>query len=26
MCGYAGESQVPEDDDEMIAVPMPVPF
>ena len=26
MCGYAGESQVPEDDDEYIAVPMPVPF
>ncbi len=25
-CGYAGESQLPEDDDEYIAVPMPVPF
>ena len=25
-CGYAGESQLPEDDDENIAVPMPVLF
>ena len=26
MCGYAGESQLPEDDDEYMTVPMPVIF